>query len=119
MSSKLQNEIATSTLHAEYVALSTGMRDLIPIADTLNELCKYLKVERTDESRVIRAFEDNEGALKLANSKLPKTTPHTKHFAVKYNWFGEKLEHYNIKIVPVRTDLQEADIFTKGLDKSE
>jgi len=52
-SSKLQTEIATSTLHAEYVALSTGMRDLmIPIADTLNELHKYLKVERTDESRV-------------------------------------------------------------------
>jgi len=60
------------------------MRDLIPIADPLNELCKHLKVERTDESRVIRAFEDNEGALKLANSKLLlKTTPHTKHFAVK------------------------------------
>ena len=118
-SSKLQTEIATSTLHAEYVALSTGMRDLIPIADTLDELCKYLKVERTGESRVIRAFEDNEGALTLANSKLPKTTPRTKHFAVKYHWFREKLEDYNIKIVPVRTDLQEADIFTKGLDKSE
>jgi len=120
-SSKLQTEIATSTLvHVEYVALSTGMRDLIPFADTLNELCKYLKVERTDESRVIRAFEDNEGAFKLANRKLPaKTTPHTKHFAVKYHWFREKLEDYNIKIVPVRTDLEEADIFTKVLDKSK
>jgi len=77
------------------------MHNLIPIADTLNELCKYLKVERTDESRVIRAFEDNEGALKLTNSKLPKTTPHKKHFTVKYHWFCEKLEDYNIKIVPV------------------
>jgi len=35
-SSELQTEIVTSSLHAEYVALSTGMRDLIPIADTLN-----------------------------------------------------------------------------------
>ena len=38
--SKLQTEIATSTVHAEYIALSTTMRDLIPIKATLDDLRK-------------------------------------------------------------------------------
>ena len=29
--SKLQSEVAISTLEAEYIALSTAMRDLIPL----------------------------------------------------------------------------------------
>jgi len=56
--------------------------------------------------------------LNLANATLQKTTPHTKNFA-EYHWFREKLDEYEIKVVLVRTDLQEADIFTKGLDRNE
>lgn len=56
--------------------------------------------------------------MNLANATLQKTTPHTKYFA-EYHWFREKLDEYEIKVVPVRTDLQEADIFTKGLDRNK
>ena len=44
-SSKLQSEIATSTMHAECIALSIAMRDLIPITNTLNDVCNKLNIE--------------------------------------------------------------------------
>ena len=117
-SSKLQSEIATSTMHAEYIALSLGMRDLIPIKRQVDEICEILKVRRDEQSRVVVVHEDNEGALKLANSPLMRVTPLSKHFAVKYHWFREKLDEFKIKIKGVRTHLQKADIFTKGLQKT-
>ena len=41
-SSKLQTEIATSTMMAEYIALSTGMRELLPTINVFNEICDAL-----------------------------------------------------------------------------
>ena len=61
--SKLQTEIATSTMHAEYIALSTGMRELLPVKTILKEICEVLQIERHDDTRVTKVFEDNEGAL--------------------------------------------------------
>ena len=113
--SKLQTEIATSTMHAEYIALSTGMRDLLPIKRLLEEICNILEIERDDDTKVTKVYEDNEGALKLATGPLEKITPQSKHFAVKYHWFREKLEEYKIEILPIRSEFQKADIFTKGL----
>lgn len=113
--SKLQTEIATSTMHAEYIALSSGMRELLPVANVFNDVCDGLNVTRSEESRIIKTFEDNEGAQKLASSPITRVTPHSKHFAIKYHWFREKLDEYNIEIHRVGTDMQKADIFTKGL----
>lgn len=120
-SSKLQTEIATSTMMAEYIALSTGMRELLPLIDTFNDICDSLKIPRSQESRVVRVFEDNEGALKLASKEMPRHTPQSKHFAVKYHWFRSKLksDDYEIKLLPIDTSLQKSDIMTKGLGRSE
>ena len=118
-SSKLQTEIATSTMHAEYIALSTSMRELVPITNALNDICESLGIKRDDETKIVRVFEDNEGAQKLANSPLPRVTPHSKHFAVKYHWFRERLDEFKIQIQRVDTSLQKADIFTKGLLRTE
>jgi hypothetical protein len=118
-SSKLQTEIATLTMHAEYIALSTGMRDLLPIKNVLEEICEILGIERDDSTRVTKVYEDNEGAMKLATGPLAKITPQSKHFAVKYHWFREKLDEYMIEILPIRSNLQKADIFTKGLTGQE
>ena len=102
-------------MHAEYIALSTGMRELLPVMNTLGEICDVLNIERDSETLVTKVFEDNEGVLKLANGPLAKVTPQSKHFAVKYHWFREKLEENNIEILHITTDMQKADIFTKGL----
>ncbi len=118
-SSKLQTEIATSTMHAEYIALSTSMRELIPVQNVLNDICNALKIERDQATQIATIHEDNEGALNLANSPLPKITPHSKHFAVKYHWFREKLTELKVVIKYVKTTYQKADIFTKGLTRNE
>ena len=102
-------------MHAEYVALSTGMRGLLPVNQILEEICDILDVEREDDVKVIKVHEDNEGALKLATGQIEKTTPQSKHFGVKYHWFREKMKELKINITHVTTDLQKADIFTKGL----
>jgi hypothetical protein len=117
--SKLQTEIATSTMHAEYIALSMSLRELLPISRLLNEICERTNIQRDDDTKICRVFEDNEAAMKLAKSQLPKITPQSKHFAVKYHWFREKLEEYGFDILPVRTDKQKADLFTKGLLRTE
>lgn len=113
--SKLQTEIATSMMHAEYIALSSGMRELLPITNVFNDVCTQLNIARSDNAKIIKAYEDNEGAQKLASSPITRVTPHSKHFAIKYHWFREKLDEYNIEIHRVGTDMQKADIFTKGL----
>ena len=115
--SKLQTEIATSTMHAEYVALSYGMRELLPTKRQINELCRALNLRRDESTDIVTVHEDNEGCLKLANSPLARVTPHSKHFAVKLHWFrGEVANKENkIEIVSVRSENQKADIFTKGL----
>lgn len=117
--SKLQTEIATSTMHAEYIALSTSMRELIPIQNLMDDVCDVLKIERDEATKVALVHEDNEPALKLANSPRAKITPHSKHFAVKYHWFREKLTELKMQICHVKTQKQKADMFTKGLMKSE
>lgn len=114
-SSKLQTEIATSTMHAEYIALSSGMRELLPVRNVFYDVCRGLNIDLPESTKVLKVFEDNEGAQKLASSPVARITPHSKHFAIKYHWFREKLDEYNIQILNVKTDRQKADIFTKGL----
>ena len=53
--SKLQTEIATSTMYAECIAISTGMRELLPIKTLLEEICIALDLKRDDNSKVVRA----------------------------------------------------------------
>jgi len=92
--SKMQTQVALSTMEAEYIALSQSMRDLIPIREVLKEIMTIVfKVEPaityhshsqaftdtvgttahvTPQSTV---FEDNEACLKFA--RMPKLTPRT------------------------------------------
>jgi hypothetical protein len=60
-----------------------------------------------------KAFEDNSGALELA--RLPKMRPRTKHINVRFHHFREHVRLGLIKVFPISTDQQLADIFTKPL----
>ena len=80
--SKLQTEIALSTLHAEYVALSQCLRDLLPVKEFVIELLEDMglnsgKLKFNSKSTV---FEDNNGAIRVAT--CPKLTPTSKFIAV-------------------------------------
>ena len=113
--SKLQTEIALSTLEAEYIALSTAMRELLPQRELLKEIGKKMKLDFVLPSIMhSTVFEDNNGALTLASS--PKISPRTKHIAVKYHFFRDKIGvDKGIILEKIDTQNQVADIFTKGL----
>ena len=116
-SSKLQSEIETSTMHSEYIALSYGMRELIPVKRQVDELCQILNIRRDSSTEIVKVHEDNEGCMKLANSPETRITPQSKHFAIKLHWFRSQLNDKTNKmnLVRVSTENQKADIFTKGL----
>ena len=111
----MQSIITLSTTEAEYVALSTALRDVIYILQLTEELtANGITVPLPDKPRVTcRVFEDNAGAVELANN--PKLRPRTKHIAIPYHHFRHHVAEGTIKILPISTKHQIADIFTKPL----
>ena len=117
--SKLQTETSVSTMMAEYVALSTAMRDMLPLKRLVKTIAKV--VTGDDEVRMVTksdVFEDNNGALTVAT--LPRITPQSKFFAVKLHFFKEHVKtennpHGEVEIKKIDTTKQLADIMTKGL----
>ncbi len=59
-------------------------------------------------------FEDNNGAISTATPV--RMTPRTKHIAMKYHFFKRHInDKSSISLSKIDTNLQKADIFTKGL----
>jgi hypothetical protein len=88
--SKLQIEIALSTVKSEFTALSQSMRSLIPLLCVREEINTSFCLTSDPIPYTVKStvFEDNTGALTLAKTK--KMTAHTRHMAVKYFWFLNK-----------------------------
>jgi hypothetical protein len=111
--SKMQSEISLSTVEAEYIALSTAMRDIIPLMDQVKEMDLVYGDDSPKPVVKCTIFEDNNGALELA--RAPRYRPRTKHIAVKYHHFREHVRNGLITIQAIDTKEQIADQFTKGL----
>jgi len=111
--SKMQAEISLSTVKAEYIALSTAMRDLIPFTYQVMEVGSVFNSEVTETKLFCTLFEDNNGALELAIA--PRYRPRTKHIGIKYHHFREQVQNGMISIQPINTLEQIADQFTKAL----
>ena len=112
--SKLQTEIALSTMEAEYIALAQAMREVIPTRRMVTYVGEILGLI-VDAKPIAKStvFEDNNGALRLAT--VPKMTPRSKHIAIKYHFFREHVFNGTVDIEKIDTSNQKADIFTKGL----
>ena len=95
------------------------MREFIPLRRLLIEVSLNMGLTCVPRSVMkSQVFEDNNGAIATALSA--KMTPRTKHIGVKYHFFKSYLHtHSNPEgefvLVKINTDLQKADIFTKGL----
>ena len=75
--SKMQTITTMSTTEAEYIALSTLLKEVIPLMGILKEAReKGLDVDYLPPKVHCTIFEDNSGALELA--RLPKIRPRTK-----------------------------------------
>ena len=84
-SSKLQSEISLSTLEAEYIALSQGIRELAFARNLVQELGNHMKHDLNSVSQISKVWEDNIGTQNLANSKGPFMSLSTKYIGIKYH----------------------------------
>eukprot|EP00984_Skeletonema_dohrnii_P035296 scaffold34901_cov389-Skeletonema_dohrnii-CCMP3373.AAC.1 len=112
--SKLQTEIALSTTESEYIALSMAMREVLPFLNLMNELRDIIPMKSSEPKFYCKVWEDNRSCIKVAES--PKFTPRTKHIALKYHHFRQFVSDGTIRIHPIDTLEQVADILTKPLD---
>ncbi len=114
--SKLQGLIALSTMEAEYNALSEAMKFVLPLRTLIRTVS--IGVGLPPETFVkfrTTIWEDNNGALILAGLEPGRTTPRSKHYAVRIHWFRSHLKPNSIEVHKIDTKKQRADIFTKAL----
>ena len=118
--SKLQDSIALSTMMAEYYALSHVMKEVIPLRELTRAVAQEVGIDRqaviTFKTTI---WEDNMGALTLANLEPGQQTPRSKFYDVRVHWFRSILHdrENNMSVEKVDTTLQLADMFTKFLPK--
>ena len=115
--SKIQTITALSTTEAEYIALSTSLREVIPLMGMLKEATEQgLRIAFLPPKIHCTVFEENSGALELA--RLPKMRPRTKHINQSFHHFREYVERREIQIQFTSTEKQIADILTKPLPEA-
>jgi hypothetical protein len=113
--SKLQTEIALSTTEAEYIALSTSTRDILPILSLAKEASEHKLIAQVPAPLIhCKIFEDNSGTVEMAN--VPKMQPHTKHLNIKYHFFRQLVQQGVLQVMHIAGEQQIADFFTKALD---
>ena len=106
------------------------MRELIALRQVLKEIFKYTmnssEFEKLNISTTSKGFkeipqstvhEDNTACLKFA--MIPKMSPRTKHIAIPYHSFREKVKELEIRVVQIDTTKQLADQFTKELPEEK
>ena len=117
--SKLQPETSVSTMMAEYVALSSVMREMLPLKRMVKAIAKTVTGNDDVQMNCVSdVWEDNNGALQVATT--PKITPQSKFFAVKLHFFKEHVKTPQnptgeVNIQKIETTAQIADLMTKGL----
>jgi hypothetical protein len=106
-------------MESKYVALSTAMRDLVPLKSAVSEIASGIVLEDVNIVTIKSTiWEDNMGDLTLANMELPHTTPRSKHYTTKYHWFRSFLNDDGdggYEVIKVASADQMADILTKPL----
>ncbi|KAE8219272.1 hypothetical protein CF326_g8991 [Tilletia indica] len=103
-----QDIVATSTVHAEYVAMSEAARENAYLRTLLNDM-------RQPCLQPTALHGDNEGALTLV--KKPAFHQRTKHIEIRWHYIREAQEQGDISVQPIRSAYQQADILTKSLPR--
>jgi uncharacterized protein YeeX (DUF496 family) len=106
MEREKQSSVATSSTEAEYMALSTSVKEVIWIQRMFKKLGRTL-----DDGKVI--YEDNQGAITLV--KNPEHHIRTKHINTIYHFIRECVENHRIELQYLPTASMVADAMTKTL----
>ena len=110
-------------MEAEYNALSMALKELLPLKRLVQTVAQAVEIPVDPEILMrVTVWEDNTGALTLANLEPGRMTPRSKHYGVKYHcWFRQHLKPNGIQVLKIDTKDQQADMLTKALrtDKFE
>ncbi|KAJ0558902.1 putative RNA-directed DNA polymerase [Helianthus annuus] len=104
--SKKQSVVARSTAEAEYRAMCSATCEIMWILNILKEL--HIKCELP-----VKLFCDSQSAISIALN--PVFHERTKHFEIDLHFLREKIADGIVIPEKVATDVQLADLFTKGL----
>jgi hypothetical protein len=117
---RLQTDIETTNMEAEYSALSTAMRDVLPIKMLATEISENVGLTQVPITHFrTTVWEDNAGALKLVTLEPGRMTPRSKWYGIKYHLFRIKLKPNCIDIIKIASADQRADFLTKSLRREK
>ena len=103
---------------AEYYALSAAMKEALPLRRLVFAMAKGCGLELSCVTKFrTTVWEDNMGALTLANLDPGQNTPRSKFYDVRVHWFRSHLEPDVLEVHKVDTTLQLADLYTKATNK--
>jgi hypothetical protein len=103
-----QTEIALSTAKAEYIAMSSALRKVIPLMTPMKELHTIFLVHINKPNFFCKIYEDNQSTIRM--EKSDKFTPRTKHIALKYHHFCSHIKDGHIEISYCPTEDQKANL---------
>lgn len=108
--SQRQSIVALSTTEAEYIALSSAVREVI----WLQQLAK-----ECDDGKqgIVVTYCDNQSAINLGESEAYR--PRTKHIDIRFHHLREKVEKRIIQLEYVATNEMVADSLTKPVSKEK
>ena len=107
--SKKQNSISLSTAKAKYIAVGSCCSRLLWIKKLLNDY------GISQDTMVV--YCDNSSAIDI--SKNPVQHFKTKHIEIRYHFIRDLDERKIMTLKYIPTERQNADIFTKPLDRSK
>ena len=107
--------ITFSKAESEYIALSSAAQYAISIAYLLDDINQcFVQIDSTPQF-VCTMSEATSAALEII--KVPKMRLRTRHINVSNHFFWSEVEALRIKIMPVDTKDQWADILTNSVDE--
>ena len=104
--SKKQDNIAQSTVEAEYISRSSAMKELLCVARLLRETTNPRSF-----ACPVTLCADNQGAI--ARSRNEVYHDRTKHIDVKYHFIRQHTRDVNAQVMHVGTNEMIADLMTK------
>ena len=109
--SSLQTEIVLSAAEAEYIALSSALRQVLPLMTIMEEINELFPLLISKPNFVFKLHEDNQSCIKMATGT--KFFPWKKHIALKYRHFRSHVKSRRVEIHYRPTGEQLADLLTK------